>query len=188
MFGISSWIVSFFGHPATRNRNLETSFVTPKRSLSNNKGRHNMAQFNIAGTALVLALAIGCSGITTIGPVKTVTTKELKQNSEQLAQALQGDGMVVHLTAGESIALELAAELPFAELEPGDNQISFTRDVYLFISKEGVMLSPDGVSFAPLHKMKSLKKLFGADKGSFRVGFKVSKEDGAAVSMAASMK
>ena len=114
--------------------------------------------------------------------------QELKQNGSQIAQEIQKDGLVVHLKAGESIALELAAELPFAKLQPGDNKLSFTRDVYLFISREGVMLSPDGVSFAPLQKVKGLKKLFGAEKGFFKVGFKVSKDEGAAISMTASMK
>jgi hypothetical protein len=147
-----------------------------------------MTHFGMAKMALTLVLASGCSGITTIGPVKTLTMQELKQNGSQIAQEIQKDGLVVHLKAGESIALGLGAELPFAKLQPGDNKLLFTRDVYLFISKDGVMLSPDGISFAPLQKVKGLKKLFGADRGFFRVGFKVSKDEGAAISMTASMK
>ena len=78
----------------------------------------------------------------------------------------------------------LKGKSPVVSLMTGENRIKFEQDVYLFISSSGVMLSPDGKKFAPIHKMKALKKLFGMDKGSLSIGFGISKETGPEIRVA----
>ena len=60
----------------------------------------------------------------------------------------------------------------------------FQRDVYLYYGKHGMKVSPDGQKWAPIHDLRTIKKLFGhTRKGSLSVGFGVTRQDGMVVSV-----
>ena len=61
---------------------------------------------------------------------------------------------------------------------------SVTQDTYLLISKSRFMVSPDGERWAQLHDLKTIKELYGFNsKGHLMVGFGITKEDGAQVTL-----
>jgi len=78
---------------------------------------------------------------------------------------------------------ESACKATAATLQPGVNTLRFERDVYLFLSKDGVLLSPDGERWARLEDLKALKELFGLCRGSMAIGFGVSQKDGGVLSI-----
>ncbi len=142
----------------------------------------------LSGIALSALCCFGCSGITRAPAVKTVPLSDFRQNQEMIGSEIAGDGLIVHVPAGETVPLEVAVQLPFAQVDAGENQLRFTRDIYLFISTKAILLSPDGVSFAPIYKFKSIKRLFGASQGSLRIGFGANKERGPTVSVGVALK
>lgn len=99
------------------------------------------------------------------------------------------DNFIVAVKKGQSIPLNIKGDVGFAKIEAGENAVVFTQDVYLFISRtQGLLLSPDGERFAPVHKVRALKKLFGKEHGTVSVGLGVTKTDGAFVNLAAGLQ
>lgn len=140
------------------------------------------------GVFMVALPGLGCSGITRAPAAKTVTLSDLRQQKENLGQEIVRDGLIIHVPAGETVPLELDVLLPFAQVAPGENQVRFTKDIYLYVSKKAILLSPDGVSFAPIHKFKSIKRLFGASRGTLQIGFSADKEKGPSVAVGVALR
>jgi len=135
--------------------------------------------------ALVLVasttLAVGCGGVKRmdVGDARTITLAELQEDGETLAQDLGKEGaLIIRVAQGERVPLGLAARLPFMEIDPGENTVVFTRETWIHISRSGVMVSPDGSNWAAVHDTDALKKLYGAEQGSLRIGLHASEESG----------
>ena len=123
-------------------------------------------------------MATACSHTTSINNVKTIDYSMLLEGGKPLAQALQSDsGMIVRVKKGDRVPLLLTATLPFAQLQAGENSLVVTTDFYLYMSKQGILISPDGKTFTPIYDMKGIKTLFGFKQGSLSIGFRAPKEE-----------
>jgi len=151
-----------------------------------------MRAMTVIAFALLVCEAAGCSGIQTLdtSTLKTVSLEELpKIAAGEDGAAAKGPGpMVVHVKAGEKVPLNLSLDLPFAELEAGENKIVFTRDVYLYITPDTAMLGFDGKRFARIGDWKALKKLAGVKTGSLSIGFGAGKTEGPKIDVSVGMK
>ena len=137
-------------------------------------------------------LLVGCSGIHTISAagVPTVDLATLQKDPTKHGFGLDKagkpriptDGLIIKVPRGTRVPLRLNLAVGLATLEPGDNQLRFERDLLLYISRDGLRVSPDGGRWALLHDVKAIKELFGLKgRGSLGVGFGVSKDKGAEV-------
>lgn len=146
-------------------------------------------------------LLFGCSGVVTIGSnVKVYTLAEIQKSisgdaveSEELSGGLlldpnaqshfniQGEiaqnGLVVKLYKGQKVPLKLFVEMPFASVESGDNKLVLKQDMFVYFCKDGVYVSPDGKTYAPVHKPKAIHKLYGTKKGYLSIGIGASKNE-----------
>ena len=110
---------------------------------------------------------------------KRLTDEQRKQDNE----------MIVRIEKGELVNLNLAFDVGFAKVVQGENKIQFRQDIYLLIyRKDGLMISPDGERFAPIHKVKAIKRLFGKKKGFLSVGAGISEEQGPHLTLGAFLK
>lgn len=139
------------------------------------------------------AAAFGCGGVQKIerDPSQAVRIADFEANPEAFAAKLQnpGDGIFVALKKGDAVALKLALDAPgLAALETQGNRIRFERDVYLFISKDGALLSPDARRWARIQDAKALKDVFGIQGGTLQIGFGASQEEGASIAITLGMK
>jgi hypothetical protein len=141
--------------------------------------------------ALVAALA-GCSGIRTMdtGGVPVVTVADLTADNvgESLGRVGRGEAVVVHFAPGDAVPLHVAASVPFATLESGDNAIRFQRDVYLYVAPDAFLVGPDGRRWAEVSDTGAIKELFGATSGSLQFGFGASASQAAAFNFAVELR
>ena len=94
-----------------------------------------------------------------------------------------GKEYIFRIEKGQRIPIKLLMGSPIGTLEKSENIFSFDRDVYLLISKENMQVSPDGLRWAHINSMGSLKKLFGFKQGHVSVGFGATKEEGTFISL-----
>ena len=83
---------------------------------------------------------------------------------------------------GQTIPLKVSMALPMVVLQPGKNNLVFTRDTYLLISRSKIEISLDGQRWAGINDWKSQKALLGFDKSTLFVGFGATKEEGTQIS------
>ncbi|MDD5224391.1 MAG: hypothetical protein PHE84_10395 [bacterium] len=132
---------------------------------------------------------VGCATIhrMDIAKLNVISVSEIVADPAKMldyAKIIQeGKDIVFKIPEGQAIPLKLNLDLPVAKLEPGKNQVVFSRDVYLWISKSRARVSPDGQRWADIGNLKSIGKLFGFGKGQVSLGFFATKEEGAAVSV-----
>jgi hypothetical protein len=138
--------------------------------------------------ALLLA---GCSGIHTISSagVPTVDLASLQKDPAKHGfgmdkagrPRLPTQGLIVKVPKGTRVPMQLNLAVGVATLEPGNNQVLFHRDLLLFISRDGLRVSPDGKLWALIQDVKAIRKLFGLKgRGTIGFGFGIDKEKGAA--------
>ena len=131
--------------------------------------------FLVLGATLLFG---GCSHVTTVGNVKTVTFKELTADTAPIGEAFKkGEGLVVHVEKGDMVPVELTGVFPFGELNACENTLHAAEDFYLYVSpKEGLMISRNGTQFAAIHDIKGIKKIYGFKSGDVSLGFRATKE------------
>ena len=136
-----------------------------------------------------ILLFVGCATIHRMDSAKlnVIPVSEIVADPAKMldyAKIIQeGKDIVFKIPKGQAIPLKLSLDLPVAKLEPGKNQVVFTRDVYLWISKSQARVSPDGQRWADIGNLKSIGKVFGFGKGQVSLGFFATKEEGAAVNV-----
>jgi hypothetical protein len=136
-----------------------------------------------------ISLLVGCATIhrMDIAKLNVISVPEIVADPAKMldyAKIIQeGKDIVFKIPEGQAIPLKLNLDSPVAKLDPGKNQVVFTRDVYLWISKSQARVSPDGQRWADIGNLKSIGKVFGFGKGQFSLGFYATKEEGAAVSV-----
>ncbi|MBN2341678.1 MAG: hypothetical protein JXX29_00370 [Deltaproteobacteria bacterium] len=140
-------------------------------------------------TILCCAASLGCSGIRTIDTkMEPVLITDLDEMAEEYVKKLNSEGLLVKFDKGDVIPVEVLAELPFANVESGQNQLVFSQTTYVYLCKDGAYVSPDGIHFAAVYDGKAVRKLYGAGQGSFSIGFSMNKEDGAKLITGVSLK
>lgn len=150
-----------------------------------------MTRVTLIACAAALAAA-GCSGIRTIdaGTVKTLTLAELPAAAAPAAGvAPVGPGpMIVRVRAGERIPLRLELAAPFAELAAGENALVFSRDVYLYVAPDDVMIGFDGVRFARMGDWEAIRELAGIEGGTLSIGFGAGVSEGPRIDVKLGLK
>jgi len=89
-----------------------------------------------------------------------------------------GKEYVFLIHAGEKFPLKINLVFPMAKLQPGVNNLLFTRDTYLLYSRKGLEISFDGQRWAAIADLKSQRALSGATKNEFSVSIGTSEAEG----------
>ncbi len=143
-------------------------------------------------SGLLILGATGCATIhnITIDRAKVMPVATIMSDPallEAFGKDVQGGKeVVVFIKKGQTVPIKIKLTLPMAELEPAKNSLVFTQDTYLLISlsKSRFMVSPDGERWAQLQDFKVQRELYGFNnKGHFLVGFGITKEAGAQVTL-----
>jgi hypothetical protein len=146
----------------------------------------------IQSTVLIGLLLLVLSGCATIHqmditqhrvvPVSDVNSEPAKWQ-EVLKEIQEGKEVVLQIQKGQSIPLKVNMEHPLVKLQQGKNNLVFTRDMYLLMSRSKMEISLDGQRWANLLDLKSQKELFGIDKRAFSVSFGATQEEGTQVTI-----
>ena len=137
---------------------------------------------------LLLSL-LGCSGVSTIDTsIKPILITDLDKMAGDYSEKLNKDGLLVKFDKGDVIPVEVTSHLPFATLQSGDNQLVFSQTTFVYLSRKGAFVSPDGIHFAPVYDGRALKKLYPARHGTLSIGFSVTREEGAKLKTDVSLK
>lgn len=139
--------------------------------------------YHIGWAILIVGLVAGCAGIQTMD-TSNIETVNMTDFSADPAKYGFADGppkrdLIVKIDKGHSVPLYLSIDSNIVKLEVDQNKIYFDRDVYLYLSKSKLLLSPDGkrwVSFG-----KGMKELFGVRKTSIGLGLHANKKQGAII-------
>lgn len=134
---------------------------------------------------LSLTLAPACATLHTLeaGRYEVVSLATLEKEGERLAPKLFGEGLIVKLDEGSEVPLSILVTTPLLSASSEGGTVRAMRDLHLFMSERGVMLSPDGTRFAPVDDRGAMRKLFGLKGGQFGIGFGVTREEGAKVTV-----
>ncbi len=126
-------------------------------------------------------LFTGCSGVQTIDTsgIKevTITSANLASEHVDLVRNVQaGKDVIFKVPAGQTLPLQINIDMPMIKTVGVPNEIRFKRDTYFYISKNRMLISPDGTSWAPIQDLDSLKKLYGWSRGTLAIGLSASKK------------
>jgi hypothetical protein len=141
-------------------------------------------------TVALLTGAAGCA-VQTVPGAREAAKPLSALDPSAMQQWMEGktDRLVLLARKGESIKLKIKGDVGFARIAAGENALEFLQDVYLCIDrKEGLLISPDGERFAPVHTPRALKKLFGKRRGTFSLRFGATGEEGTFVEIGAALK
>lgn len=133
----------------------------------------------------LVCLTSACAPLRVVerGRYEVVTVDTLESEGARLVPQMVGDGLIVLLEKGREVPLDLLLSSSLLTVKSTDGTVTAERDLYMLITGQGMMLSPDGKRFAPVQNQRSMKKLFGLDGGSFALGFGVTREEGAKVTV-----
>jgi hypothetical protein len=144
-----------------------------------------MKAARMALVSLLLGAGCGCASVRTIdvSNVPTFTIDAINASPERTVGQVMASGsrqFVVAFKKGDLVPLTLRASLGPIELQPGEEYVAFSQDVYLYFSSSDILLSPDGQRWAPVHDGAALQELFNLGEGTFQVGFGVKRGEKAA--------
>lgn len=105
-----------------------------------------------------------------------------EQDAQKIANYLTGvtaaDQLIMKVPRGYSLPIQLEIDTPLARLNSSAGNLEFSQDLYLCLSSEKNLASPDGMRWAPFNDMDLVKKLFGGDQGSLSLAMSNSAETG----------
>ncbi len=138
---------------------------------------------------LSAAAVAGCARVQRLDrtSIPTLTVAQLQAGQGEgarWARAFGKRGIVVKVRAGEEIRVRLTSTLGFATLRAGGNRLRFDRDVWLYLAQKKALISPDGRRWVRLGDWRTMKRVFGIRKGTFQVGFGISKKQGPFINLA----
>lgn len=139
----------------------------------------------LSGVASLVASVSACSSVREMD-VSGIPQVSLDppSNAKAIGKAFEdGGAVVVLLRKGDAIPLVASIELPMARLESGRNVLRFSRDVWLYLSRESVRISADRRRWALLGDPEGLQEIFGLERGTVQMGFRATEADGAAITL-----
>lgn len=139
-------------------------------------------------------LFTGCSSIRRID-TQTITTIDisgeipdlsaLESALEQLsAGELLTEPVIAKVPQGFKLPVHLKIDTPLAHMENRDGVLVFDRALYLYVSNQEMLVSPEGDRWTDIANIETVKGLFGGDKGELTVGMAVSQEEGPLLNIA----
>ena len=140
-------------------------------------------------TVSMLTVMAGCAGTQTMPPAppQTFSLARLLENPEEAAELgrllQQGRPAIIRVAPGRKLPVHIEVNLPFGHLSSDQNELVFTKEVFLNLSESGLMISPDGQTWTPVRDLSGVKNAFGADKGRLDLGLQASEEKGAFISL-----
>ena len=127
-----------------------------------------------AAASLVLLFS-GCSHIIVLKtdnlPVFTVSDNSKIDEKEFLSSIRKGNGAVFFLKAGTEFPLELEINVPAVKLKQGKNALIVEKDIYVYIAKDVMYISPDRKRWSHVYDYYGIRDLFGGGKGKMEIGF-----------------
>lgn len=137
----------------------------------------------ILGCAIMLLLS-ACSA--TRAPDLTAATVLNIANTEDLAAlpSLEEGGrlekpVIIKIPRGFSLPVHIVVDTPLAAMESHCSQMVFKEDLFLALSNEAMLASPDLKTWANAAEMEAVKELFGGGKGEISVSMGADKQQGA---------
>ena len=134
--------------------------------------------------ALLLLLATSCTTIQhrDISQLQVQAVSEMPSDPGKWQEIVNtvraGKEFVFLIHAGEKFPLKINWFLPMATLQPGANNLIFTRDTYLLYSRHGLEISFDGQRWAAIADLKGQRGLAGATKNELSVSIGTSEAEG----------
>ncbi len=146
-------------------------------------------------TLLCMAvLQTGCSGVHRLDRSKTEVFSVSAMMADTAKRTAfsktieEGGEAIVMIPEGTVMPFSVELNIPIATLKSGQSEIQFDRDVYVYISSENIMISPDGEKWAELGDMSTIRQLFDFGQRAMRFGLVVSEEKGPYVSISVETK
>lgn len=145
------------------------------------------------GLLLIIASATGCSSVRTkdVSSVPSYTLDAINASPEETVGKAMTTGareVVVEFRKGDRVPVNLRASLGPISLQPGEDSLVFSRDVYFYISQGAFLVSTDKKRWAPVQDGAALNEVLGTKTGTFQLGFGVKKGEKAAFTVAMDRK
>lgn len=96
--------------------------------------------------------------------------------------------VVVEFKKGDKVPVNLRASLESISLQPGEDFLVFSQDLYLYISQGAILISTDKTRWAPVQDGAAMNEVLGTKTGTFQLGFGVKKGEKAAFTIAVERK
>ena len=87
--------------------------------------------------------------------------------------------VIVKVPKGFALPVHIAVNTPLAVMESNCSKLVFQQDLFLYISKQGMLASPDTERWADIADIDAAKDLFGGDKGQIAISMGTGKDKGA---------
>jgi hypothetical protein len=100
----------------------------------------------------------------------------------------EGGEAIILIPRGQTVPLKAQGDLSLIRLEPGKNEVRFTRDVYIHVSRKGMKISPDKQRWADVGDIEAIKEIFDIGRSELSIGFAASEEEGAFLSIVITTK
>ena len=87
--------------------------------------------------------------------------------------------VIIKIPRGFSLPVHIVVDTPLAAMESHCSQMVFKEDLFLALSNEAMLASPDLKTWANAAEMEAVKELFGGGKGEISVSMGADKQQGA---------
>lgn len=84
--------------------------------------------------------------------------------------------VIIKIAKGFSLPVHIAVNTPIATMESSCSNLVFSRDLYLYVSNQGMLVSPDTRQWVDITELEAVKELFGGDKGEIAVSIGAGKQ------------
>jgi hypothetical protein len=146
-------------------------------------------RFAVASVTLVLLvlLSSGLTGCTSVKTPDLSATRmvDISSGDEEIAKLetfFQGqrlvEPLIIKIPAGFALPVRITLDTPIARMAGDCGDLVFTRDIYLYMSEQMMLVSPDRSRWAPFADLEGIKDLFAAGRGEINLGMSADKSSG----------
>ena len=87
--------------------------------------------------------------------------------------------VIIKVPQGFSLPVRIAVNTPLAIMESNCSHLVFQQDLFLYISNEEMLASPDGEQWADIADIDAVMDLFGGNKGEIAISMGTGEQKGA---------
>lgn len=144
---------------------------------------------SVIALGLLSLVAAGCASVQRrdITQFKVIPFSEVVEDPSKWQdigkEINDGRTVIFKVAQGQRVPLKLTMDLPVGTIEKSENSLTFSREMYVLMSKTNWQVSPDGQRWASPWNIRSMKKMFGFKKGQLSVGIQGTKEAGTFISI-----
>ena len=107
--------------------------------------------------------------------VKTIPLSEFHTLSEENTRELYQEGFIMFIPKGTVVAVKINLQIPAAQFKAGNNVLTFTRDLYVYLSQRNMLLSLNKKDWGAVGDMDALKQIFDIESGALALNFQSKK-------------